>query len=96
LVDSPELYEVAVKRSAPGHLSWDLEQLMEELPEVLEDVDRLVGQNFQSDVFVNPSVIDDETRERLELVGKHDSAARVLSGVGKQYTAVSSAKPPFN
>ena len=68
LVDDPKLYDVDVKRSAPGHLAWDMERLVRDLPEVLDDVDRLVEENFRSELFVSPSVIEAETQERLEAV----------------------------
>ena len=38
---------------------------MREFPEALEETDRLVEQNFQSDLFVSPEVIDQETHDRL-------------------------------
>ena len=65
LVDDPNLYEINVRRSTPGHLSWDMETLVQEFPEALEETDRLVEQNFQSDLFVSPEVIDRETHDRL-------------------------------
>ena len=73
LVNDPNLYEVNVKRSAPGYLGWDMETLTRELPEVLEDMDRLivaiqVEHNFQSELFVSPEIIDRETHERLQAV----------------------------
>lgn len=68
LVDDPTLYHVDVKRSAPGYLSWDAGQLREEMPEALEDVERLVERNFSSDLFVSPVVIERETQERLQRV----------------------------
>jgi TraM recognition site of TraD and TraG len=68
LVDDPTLYHVDVKRSAPGHLSWTAAQLREEMPEALDDVYRLIERNFQSDLFVSPAVIAQETQERLDRV----------------------------
>jgi hypothetical protein len=73
LVDDPSLYHVDVKRSAPGYLSWDAAQLREEMPEALDDVYRLMDRNFQSDLFVSPAVIEQETRERLERVTRMSS-----------------------
>ncbi len=70
LVDSPNLHEVAIKRSAPGFLSWDMEQLTRDLPEVLEDMDQLIEENFKSDVFVSPQVIDTETRFRMKTLSE--------------------------
>jgi hypothetical protein len=66
LVNDPRLYEVNVKRSVPGYLGWDLRTLARELPEALHAMDRLIEDNFASDLFVSPKVIDRETRERLE------------------------------
>jgi hypothetical protein len=65
LVDDPRLHEIMVKRSTPGHLAWDMETLLREFPEALEETDRLVEENFRSDFFVSPEVIDQEVRERL-------------------------------
>jgi hypothetical protein len=96
LVDSPNLHEVDIKRSAPGHLSWDVEQLMVDLPEALDDVDRLVEQNFQSDVFVNPSVIDAETRDRLELIGKYELPAGAVSEATKKTVDRLTEDNPFS
>jgi len=70
LVNDPSLYEVNVKRSAPGYLAWDIDTLARELPEALEDMDRLVEHNFASELFVPPEVIDRETHERLQAVLK--------------------------
>ena len=68
LVDDPNLYEVAVKRSAPGHLAWDIETICQEFPEAFDEVDRLLERNFQSDLFLSPQVIEAETQERLHAV----------------------------
>lgn len=68
LVNEPRITEVDVKRSAPGYLGWDFDRLAEDLPEVLEDMHRLVEKNFQSDWFVSPETIDRETEARLQAV----------------------------
>jgi hypothetical protein len=68
LVDDPNIYDVDVKRSAPGYLAWDMERLARDLPEALEEVNELVERNFRSELFVSPSVIEAETQERLEAV----------------------------
>ena len=65
LVDDSQLYDVDVKRSAPGYLAFNNETLREEMPEVLDDVDRLIEQNFQSSLFASPKQIEDEMQERL-------------------------------
>ncbi len=38
------------------------------LPQVLDDVQRLVEENFRSDVFVAPETIEREMRERIEAI----------------------------
>lgn len=68
LVDDPTLHSVLVKRSAPGHLNWNASMLREDFPEALEDVERLVEKNFQSEFFASPEVIDREAQLRLEAI----------------------------
>lgn len=68
LVDEPKLHEVAVERSAVGYLSWDAEMLHKKLPHVIEQVEALKEENFRSDLFVAPEVIDRETQDRLQTV----------------------------
>ena len=68
LVDDGTLYEVDVKRDAPGHLGFGMKVLREQFPEALEAVERLKEENFRSDLFVSPAVIDAETERRLEAV----------------------------
>ncbi|MDP9025376.1 MAG: hypothetical protein M3N13_08390, partial [Candidatus Eremiobacteraeota bacterium] len=65
LVDDPELYEVAVDRSAVGYLGWDAGLLRRKLPRVIDQVDAFVEENFRSEFFVRPEVIDAETEKRL-------------------------------
>jgi len=68
LVNEPTLFDVNVRRSAPGHLAWDPQIIARELPEVFDDLDRLVEENFKSDIFVSPTVIEAETQQRLQRV----------------------------
>jgi TraM recognition site of TraD and TraG len=68
LVDDPRLYALNVKRDTPGHLGWDAEVLYRELPEALEDVDRLIEENFRSELFASPAAIEAETEKRLQAV----------------------------
>jgi hypothetical protein len=68
LVDDPTLYEVSVKRSAPGHLAWDSETLVHRYPKAIEERDRLIEENFRSGLFVSPEAIEAETRQRIEAV----------------------------
>ena len=71
LVDEPRLFDVAVKRSAPGHLAFNSKTLAEEFPDVIEEVHALIERNFQSDLFSTPEAIDAESSARL---------ARILQG----------------
>lgn len=68
MVDDPTVYDVRVKRSAPGHLGWDVTDLRHDLPEVLDDVAQLIETNYRSDFFVTPALIERETKERIERV----------------------------
>jgi hypothetical protein len=68
VVDQPQLFDVDIKRSAPGHLAWDTEELANDFPEALDDVQRLIEKNFQQECFVTPAVIEQETQERLDRV----------------------------
>ncbi len=96
LVDLPQLQEVAVKRSAPGYLSWDMEQLVQHLPEVLDDMDRLVEKNYEAEAFVAPSVIDAETKRRLDKVlGQTAGSVQVVSGTVKTKAEASPSNDPF-
>jgi hypothetical protein len=67
-VDCDRLIEVAVKRSAPGHLRWDVSTLAREVPEALDEVAALLERNFHSGLFLPPDQIDRETERRLEQV----------------------------
>jgi hypothetical protein len=68
IVDDPNLYTVSVKRSAPGYLGWDTEKLMRHMPSANDKMQELIERNFESDLFVSPSVIEREARERLDRV----------------------------
>jgi hypothetical protein len=68
LVDDANLYDIDVKRLSAGYLNWPLHEIAEELPEVLDEVDQLVEENFASDLFTTPEVIEQETQERLQAV----------------------------
>jgi hypothetical protein len=68
LVDQPQLFDVDIKRSAPGHLALDPEQLRQHLPEALDDVEGLKEKNFAKDMFLSPADVDREMHERLERV----------------------------
>jgi hypothetical protein len=68
LVDQPQLFDVDVKRQAPGHLAWDADRLAREMPELLDDVERLILENFKSDLFTAPELIEREAHERLQRV----------------------------
>ena len=68
LVNDPALHVVDVKRSAPGFLQYDMQTIAREFPWVVDAMDRLVEENFQSDFFVPASRVDAETAERIERV----------------------------
>ncbi len=93
LVDSPELHHVAIKKSTPGFLNWDMEQIVREFPEALEDVDRLIEENFKSDVFVPPAVIDRETQRRVEMIMNRETGR--IGRAGPEPDSQSNANLPF-
>ena len=68
LVDDSRLYDVDVKRSAPGHLAWDTATLRREMPEVYDDVERMIEKNFQSALFTSPQEIEAKQRDRLQRI----------------------------
>jgi hypothetical protein len=81
LVDNPQLYHVRVKRSVPGYLKYDFDILQQRFPQVVEAMDRLVEENFQSDMFLPAHVIDRQAERRIQdvlhpriiLQTRHDS-----------------------
>jgi hypothetical protein len=68
LVDDTGLYHVDVKRSAPGHLAWDQVKLRRDFPSAIEDVHRLIDENFRSDLFLSPAFVETEMQSRLARV----------------------------
>lgn len=68
LVDDPNLYELDVKRSNHGYLHWDPAILLERLPQLFQRRDELIAQNFESDIFLNPKSVEEETHKRLQAV----------------------------
>jgi hypothetical protein len=68
LVDAPEVYHVDVKRSAAGHLGMDLDTLASEMPDVLDDIERLVERNFKLECFCSSAAIEAETAARLQRI----------------------------
>jgi hypothetical protein len=65
LVNDDQLRMVNIKRSTPGHLGFEPHEIAETFPEVLEEMDTMVENNFASDFFVPASTIDRETENRL-------------------------------
>lgn len=68
LSDDANIYDVKVKRSVPGHLQWDMNTLRREYPQALDDVEKFIEENFRSDFFTSPQMIDQETKKRLEAI----------------------------
>jgi len=66
LVDEPGVHCVKVKRSAPGHLKYDVGVIAKRFPQVIEKMEQLIEENFQSEIFTSAEVIDRETELRLE------------------------------
>lgn len=68
LVDDQELYDLNVKRTAPGHLAWSHQQIARFHPGAFEAMDALIEKNFEQEFFVSPERIEQESRERLERI----------------------------
>lgn len=68
VVNDPNIYEVDVKRSAPGFLSYDLQTIHKKFPQAIEAVQKLVEDNFRQEEFCSPREIDLESEERLRRV----------------------------
>jgi hypothetical protein len=66
LVNDPKLYRVNVKRSAPGFLGYDMQTLVRKLPHVLEQMDRMIEENFRSEFFVQAETVDREIEARVQ------------------------------
>lgn len=66
LVDDPNLRHVKVKRSAPGYLKYDMHTLAMHFPEVIDNMEALIEDNFASDLFVSADIIDGEVEGRLQ------------------------------
>lgn len=66
LVNDPRLRLVKVKRSTPGFLAYDSQTIARRFPEVFDDMDRMIEENFRSDFFMPAADVDREQYERLE------------------------------
>lgn len=92
LVDDPQLYDVDVKRSAPGYLSFDTQVLRSEMPEVLDDMERMIEQNFQSNLFTSPVQIETDMQERLHRL-IHKPIVISSTGAAKQASSAEDKSP---
>ena len=68
LVDNPGIQRVKVKRTTPGYLKHDLGTLAKHFPQIIENMDRLIEDNFASDLFVSAESIDQEATSRLDAI----------------------------
>ena len=67
-MDDPTIYEVLVKRSVPGFLGFDLQTIHKCFPNVIDDTQCLIQQNFDRGPFCSPRDIEIDTTARLERV----------------------------
>ena len=79
LVNDPTLHHVRVERSAPGVLGLDLSELTRRFPQAIERVEQFIEENFRSEFFVSPQVIERETEERMQAVLRPKNASRAAS-----------------
>jgi hypothetical protein len=68
IVNDPNLYRVNVHRHAPGYLAWDHEKIAQCRPQAIDAVTELIERNYESDMFVSPRLIEQETEQRLRLI----------------------------
>lgn len=66
LVDDLHLRSVNVKRSAPGFLKYDMQEIARLFPQRFEAVDRLIAENFRSEFFASANAVDVEFDRRLQ------------------------------
>lgn len=68
LVDDNRIRQVKVKRSSVGYLRHDIATIARHFPELIDNMERLVEQNFASDLFIPAATIDQKAEARLQLV----------------------------
>lgn len=68
LVNDHRLYSVRVKKSTPGFLAFDPQTIREKFAGGARAKERMIEDNYRSDVFLSAAAIDREIRERLEAV----------------------------
>lgn len=68
LVDDNRVRHVQVKRSSVGYLRHDIATIAQHFPQLIDNMERLIEQNFASDLFVPAANIDRDAEERLRLV----------------------------
>jgi hypothetical protein len=88
LVDVDKLYRMAVEKSAPGHLSWEPEEVRHFLPQAQEALQKMLEANYSSEYFSSPEAIDREREQRLQAILRppltlHSEAPNEASGTEK-------------
>jgi hypothetical protein len=68
MVNDETLYPLDVRMSAPGSVGIDWSYILQKMPRIADQVSILIAQNFAQPCFVSPSLVERETRERLERV----------------------------
>lgn len=68
IVNDPRIYEVDVKRSAPGFLGYDLQTIHRAFPRAIDAALKLAEDNFGREPFCSPREIEIESEERLRKV----------------------------
>ncbi len=89
LVDDSALRHVSVKRSVPGYLKYDMATIKKHFPEVIANMERMIEENFASDLFVPAAVIDRESEQRLQ------AALRPRITVQAKISSAGEASEPF-
>ena len=66
--------------------------LREEMPEVLDEVEQLIDQNFRSSLFASPKEIEYEMQERLHRL-LHKTIVIPTKTIGEQHSPLSLGTP---
>lgn len=95
LVDQPQLFDVAIKRSSPGHLALDPQRLREDFPELLDEVEQLKARNFASELFQSPADVDRQMHERMQRVLTERQAIQLTGPTAAKTQSAPKSVDPF-
>ncbi len=68
LVNEDDIREVAIKKSTPGVLQYDMNFIAQKFPEAIQKMERMMDENFSSDIFRPAADVDREAEDRLRKI----------------------------